>query len=53
MGNDYTIDFTKQLFVNEKLGEDNHTDFLVICFSATDYVGHKFGTDSEEVKDKT
>jgi hypothetical protein len=25
MGNDYTIDFTKQLFVNEKLGEDNHT----------------------------
>jgi predicted AlkP superfamily pyrophosphatase or phosphodiesterase len=50
MGNDYTIDFTKQLFVNEKLGEDNHTDFLVICFSATDYVGHKFGPDSEEVK---
>ena len=50
MGNDYTFDFIKELFENEKLGEDNHTDFLVLSFSTTDYVGHKFGPDSEEVK---
>ena len=49
-GNDYTFDFTKELIVNENLGLDNHTDFLVLCFSATDYVGHKFGPDSEQVK---
>ena len=50
MGNDYTFDFIKALFVNEKLGEDNHTDFLVLSFSTTDYVGHKFGPDSEQIK---
>ena len=49
-GNDYTYDFSKELIINENLGLDNHTDLLVICFSATDYVGHKYGPDSEEVK---
>ena len=27
-----------------------HSDFLVISFSSTDYVGHKFGPDAEELK---
>ena len=49
-GNDYTLDFSKQLIINEKLGLDQHSDLLVISFSSTDYVGHKYGPDAEEVK---
>jgi predicted AlkP superfamily pyrophosphatase or phosphodiesterase len=49
-GNNYTLDFSKALIKNEKLGTDQHTDLLVISFSSTDYVGHKFGPDAEEVK---
>ena len=49
-GNNYTLDFSKELIKNEDLGTDNHVDFLVISFSSTDYVGHKFGPDAEEVK---
>tara|TARA_Y200000002_G_scaffold33007_1_gene24317 strand:+ start:1522 stop:3084 length:1563 start_codon:yes stop_codon:yes gene_type:complete len=49
-GNDYTLDFSKQLIINEKLGIDQHSDLLVISFSSTDYVGHKYGPDAEEVK---
>ena len=49
-GNDYTLDFSKQLIINEQLGLDQHSDLLVISFSSTDYVGHKYGPDAEEVK---
>ena len=49
-GNNYTLDFSKELIKNEDLGTDKHIDFLVISFSSTDYVGHKFGPDAEEVK---
>ena len=49
-GNNYTLDFSKELIKNEDLGKDYHTDFLVISFSSTDYVGHKYGPDAEEVK---
>ena len=49
-GNNYTLDFSKELIINENLGTDTHSDFLVISFSSTDYVGHKFGPDAEELK---
>ena len=49
-GNDYTLDFSKELILNEKLGADQHSDLLVISFSSTDYVGHRFGPDAGEVK---
>ena len=49
-GNNYTLDFSKELIINENLGTDTHSDFLIISFSSTDYVGHKFGPDAEELK---
>ena len=50
-GNTMTKDFAKLAIQNEGLGQDNITDFLAISFSATDYVGHRFGVDSKEVED--
>ena len=50
-GNDFTLQFALQSIVNEKLGQDNNTDFLAISFSSTDYVGHQFGINSVEIED--
>ncbi len=50
-GNTLTKDFAKLAIANEQLGADTITDFLAISFSATDYVGHRFGVDSKEVED--
>ncbi len=50
-GNTLTADFAKQLLVNENLGMDEVTDLLAISFSATDYIGHRFGTNSVELED--
>ena len=50
-GNQILWDFSKQLIVKESLGTDDHTDLLVVSFSATDYVGHQFGPDAEQTKD--
>ena len=44
-------DFAIKAIENEKLGEDSNTDFLLIDFSSTDYVGHQFGANSKEVQD--
>jgi predicted AlkP superfamily pyrophosphatase or phosphodiesterase len=44
-------DFSIKAIEGEKLGEDNITDFLLIDFSSTDYVGHQFGANSKEVQD--
>ncbi|MHA7056922.1 alkaline phosphatase PafA [Aquimarina sp. M1] len=50
-GNSLTIDFTLEAIKNEKLGKDSYTDFLMISFSSTDYIGHNFGANSKEVED--
>lgn len=50
-GNQILWDFSKQLILNESLGSDEHTDLLVVGFSATDYIGHQFGPDAEQTKD--
>lgn len=50
-GNTLTADFAKQLIDNEKLGMDEVTDLLALSFSSTDYIGHRFGTNSVEVED--
>ena len=50
-GDELTLDFAKTLLVNEKLGEDDITDYLSISFSSTDYVGHVFGPSSLEAED--
>ncbi len=51
VGDTLTLDFAKSLLINEKLGQDNITDYLSISFSATDYVGHVFGIASLENED--
>lgn len=50
-GNDLLLDFAKVAIENERFGNDDITDFLCLSFSATDYVGHKFGSRSKEVQD--
>jgi len=35
----------------EKLGGGPHTDILAVSYSGNDYVGHRYGPDSEEVHD--
>ena len=50
-GNSLVADFAIEAVENEKLGLDNNTDFLLIDFSSTDYVGHQFGVNSKEVQD--
>ena len=48
-GNSLVADFAIEAVENEKLGEDTNTDFLLIDFSSSDYVGHQFGVNSKEV----
>lgn len=48
---DYTTDFAIRLIENERLGNDDTTDFLAVCYSATDYIAHKFGPSSVESAD--
>ncbi len=50
-GDELTLEFTKELIVNEKLGLDEVPDYLSISFSSTDYVGHIFGPSSLESED--
>ncbi|MEO5936368.1 MAG: alkaline phosphatase family protein [Terriglobales bacterium] len=47
--NDYMLEFTRELIVNEKLGTGPATDFLVLSFSSYDILGHKVGPDSPEL----
>ncbi|RNL82592.1 alkaline phosphatase family protein [Sinomicrobium pectinilyticum] len=50
-GNSLTVDFALAALDGENLGQDDVTDFLAVSFSATDYVGHRFGVNSKEVQD--
>jgi predicted AlkP superfamily pyrophosphatase or phosphodiesterase len=50
-GNTLTSNFAIRLIQNERLGKDDVTDFLSICFSATDYIAHRFGPSSVEMGD--
>lgn len=50
-GNRMTADLAKHIIQSENLGKDEVPDFLSISFSATDYVGHRFGVQSMEVFD--
>jgi len=51
MADELTLDFAKTLMRSEKLGMGEHTDFLAVSFSATDYAGHIFGPGSLEAED--
>ncbi|MGA2406681.1 MAG: alkaline phosphatase family protein [Bacteroidales bacterium] len=50
-GNSLTTNFAIRLIQNERLGKDDVTDYLSICYSATDYIGHRFGPSSVEMGD--
>lgn len=50
-GNSMTVDIALSLIQANQLGEDEFLDFLSVSFSATDYVGHRFGVNSREVQD--
>ena len=49
--NTLTNAFAMRLIEKEQLGRDDVTDFLSVCFSATDNIGHRFGPSSVEMED--
>ncbi len=49
--NTLTANFAIRLIQKEKLGKDGITDYLSICLTATDYIGHRFGPSSYEMGD--
>jgi predicted AlkP superfamily pyrophosphatase or phosphodiesterase len=50
-GDALTTDFAIRLIEKEDLGKDDIPDFLGICYSSTDYIGHRFGPSSVETGD--
>ncbi len=50
-GNSFTLNFAAALLQNEKLGMSGQTDMLCVSLSSTDYLGHTFGPQSQEVED--
>ncbi len=48
---EYLSEFAQQLVAQEKLGQDDHLDFLGLSFSAVDSVGHTYGPNSPEALD--
>jgi predicted AlkP superfamily pyrophosphatase or phosphodiesterase len=51
--NDLLLSFAQQAIIEERLGQDDDTDVLAVSFSASDYVGHRYGPYSQEVMDVT
>jgi predicted AlkP superfamily pyrophosphatase or phosphodiesterase len=50
-GNSFTTSFAIRLIEKEGLGKDDITDYLSICYSSTDNIGHRFGPSSVEMGD--
>jgi len=50
-GNSLTTDFAKKLIEKKELGQDDITDFLSVCYTSTDFIGHRFGPSSWEMAD--
>lgn len=50
-GNSLTTKFAVRLIEKEQLGKDDATDYLSVCYSATDNIGHRFGPSSVEAGD--
>ena len=50
-GNSFTTSFAIRLMEKEGLGKDDVTDYLSICYSSTDNIGHRFGPSSVEMGD--
>jgi predicted AlkP superfamily pyrophosphatase or phosphodiesterase len=50
-GNDLVAEFARAAVGAEQLGKDNATDILLVSFSSNDYIGHRWGPDSPQVRD--
>ncbi|MDQ3279629.1 MAG: alkaline phosphatase family protein [Bacteroidota bacterium] len=50
-GNTLSLEFAKAAIENERLGQNNVTDFLALSFSSPDYIGHKMGVNAIETED--
>ena len=50
-GDYLTLDFANEAVVHEGLGQRDVPDMLCISLSCTDYVGHSFGPNSQEMHD--
>lgn len=50
-GNEMIESFAEQAIAAEQLGRHSETDVLTVSFSSNDYVGHRFGPDSPQVRD--
>lgn len=50
-GNSMTTDLAIEIIKANELGKDDVLDFISISYSATDYVGHRFGVGALEVHD--
>jgi predicted AlkP superfamily pyrophosphatase or phosphodiesterase len=48
IGDQLLLDFSKELIINEHLGEDAIPDYLSVSFSSTDVINHFFGPSSLE-----
>ncbi len=51
VGDQLALDFSKELIINEQLGQDDIPDYLSISFSGVDAVNHFFGPSSLENED--
>lgn len=49
--NQLVVELAKEVIINEKLGQNNYTDFLAISFSVTDLMAHELGNYSYELMD--
>ena len=50
-GNELIEGLAEAAIVSEQLGRDSYTDLLMLSFSSNDYVGHRYGPDSEQVRE--
>lgn len=50
-GDAMVLDFAREAVRSEKLGQRGVTDLLLVSLSSTDYVGHEFGGNSQEMLD--
>lgn len=48
-GNEYELEFAKELVVYEKVGRGPATDLLIVSLSPNDILGHRVGPDSPEM----
>jgi hypothetical protein len=49
-GNQYELDFARDLVVNAKLGDGPATDLLIISLSPNDILGHRMGPGSPQIE---